>query len=160
MLGLASGLGTECAIELGGKCFTAPFTPTPLTKAQCNAEKDKLGIKECNRYNEDYWAGAVKQCGGVSKMPTLEDLYKLASQLYVGNPSIGVGEIKFDIQYDPNSSVSKALGLTPDFELWSGVEDDDSDESAKVYVVAFFDTYMGWGRSPRNVDSSAVCLGD
>ena len=35
LLGKASGLGSECSIELGGKCFTAPFTPTPLTPAQC-----------------------------------------------------------------------------------------------------------------------------
>ena len=82
-IGLASGLGTDCAFEAGGTCFTAPFTPTPLTKAECEAEVQKgtLGIKTCY-YNQDYWAGAVKQCGGVSKMPTMADLGKLATELY------------------------------------------------------------------------------
>ena len=79
--GMASGLGQECAVESGGKCFTVPFTPTPLTKAQCEAEKDKLGIKGCY-FEDDYWAGAVKQCGGVSKMPTEADLRELAKVLF------------------------------------------------------------------------------
>ena len=86
MLAPASGLGSNCAIEAGGKCFTAAFTPTPLTKAQCEAEKDKLGIKECCDdgycHGNDYWAGAVKQCGGVSKMPTRDDLTELTKVLY------------------------------------------------------------------------------
>ena len=93
-LGMASGLGQACAIEAGGKCFTAPFTPTPLTKAQCEAEKDKLGIKECcetcgtgyvyptNWRYGDYLAGAAKQCGGVSKLPTADDFRRMEEVLY------------------------------------------------------------------------------
>ena len=83
-LGMATGLGTECAFELGGKCYTAPFTPTPLTYAQCLAEKDKLGIEECwPGYGDyDYWAGAVKQCGGVSKLPTADDFRRMEEVLY------------------------------------------------------------------------------
>ena len=118
MLGMASGLGSNCAIEVGDTCYTAPFKPTPLTKAECEAEKDNLGIKACY-YNNDYWAGAVKQCGGVSKIPTLAQLGELASQMYVGNPSIGAREDKRDIQFDPNSLVSKTIGLTPSFYLWA-----------------------------------------
>ena len=70
---MATGLGQECAFEIGGTCYTAPFTPKPLSKAQCKAEKDKLGIKYCE-YDNDYWAGAAKQCGGVSNMPIQDDL--------------------------------------------------------------------------------------
>ena len=70
-LGKASGLGSACSLEIGGKCFSAAFIPTPLTKAECEAEKGKLGIRKCE-YEQDYWAGAVKQCGGVSKMPTVK----------------------------------------------------------------------------------------
>ena len=154
-LGMASGLGNNCAFEVNGTCYTAPFTPTPLTYAECQAQKDHLGINACNY--EDYWAGAVKQCGGVSKMPTMAQLGELASQMYVGNPSIGAKEDKRDIQFDSNSSTAKSLGLTPGFYLWSGEED----SSRHAYSRCFYTTYSYWGNGYR--DSSrhqAVCLGE
>ena len=154
----ASGLGSSCAFEVGGTCYTAPFSPKPMTKAECNAAvaEGKLGIKEC-RYDQDYWAGAVKQCGGVSKMPTMAQLAELASQMYVGNPSIGAKENKDDIQYDPNSAVSKALGLTPSFYLWSGEEN----SSYFAYFRAFLTTGSGWEYINRNGSGyQAVCLGE
>ena len=160
-LGMASGLGSSCAFEVGSTCYTAPFTPTPLTFAECEAQKSALGIKECCPtgycYNMDYWAGAVKQCGGISKMPTAAQLAELASQLYVGNPSIGAKETKRNIQYDPNSPVSKALGLTPYFYLWSGEED----SSANAYYRDFRSTYSYWLSDDRGYnDGQAVCLGE
>ena len=160
-LGMASGLGNNCAFEVGSTCYTAPFIPTPMTKAECEAEKSTLGIKECCPAdvcnNEDYWTGAVKQCGGVSKMPTMAQLAELASQMYVGNPSIGAMEDKSNIQYDPNSPVSKSLGLTPYFSLWSGEEY----SSNNAYRRNFDTTYSHWYYSTRSVsDYQAVCLGE
>ena len=158
MLGSASGLGTNCAVEIGGTCFTAPFTPTPMTKAECKAAvaEGKLGIKGCY-WNDDYWAGAVKQCGGVSKMPTMAQLAELASQLYVGNPSIGAKETKYDIQFDSNSSTAKALGLTPYFYLWSGEEY----SSNGAYGRTFNTTYSLWYNDSRSGSyPQAVCLGE
>ena len=158
LLGLASGLGSSCAFEVNGTCYTAPFLPTPMTKAECEqaVAEGKLGIKYCH-YEQDYWAGAVKQCGGVSKMPTMAQLGELASQLYVGNPSIGAYENKFNIQHDPNSPVSKALGLTPDFYLWSGGEDSSHD----AYTRHFYTTRSYWYGSGRRYSSfQAVCLGE
>ena len=160
MLGMASGLGNNCAVEIGGTCFTAPFTPTPLTKAECEAQKNDLGIKECFKFSgPEAWAGAVKQCGGVSKMPTMAQLAELASQMYIGNPSIGAQEYKDNIQYDPNSPVSKALGLTPIFFLWSG-EEYNSEYAGYRY---FTTTGSGWGGYARDTSDSrfqAVCLGE
>ena len=156
-LGMASGLGSSCAFEVNGTCYTAPFTPTPMTKAECEAQKDELGIKGC-AYEQDYWAGAVKQCGGVSKMPTTAKLAELASQMYVGNPTIGAEEDKRDIQYDPNSPVSKALGLTPSFYLWSGREVDSIGARSRY----FFTTRSALSFNTRNYLSNgqAVCLGE
>ena len=159
-LGMASGLGNNCAFEVNGTCYTAPFTPKPLTNAECKAEKSALGIKQCcpTNYcddNKDYWAGAVKQCGGVSKMPTFAQIAELASQLYVGNPSI-ITDYSV-IQYDPNSPVSKALGLTPDFYLWSGVEGSSSD----AYYRTFSTTYSRLIYGYRGISGiQAVCLGE
>ncbi len=78
----ANGLGSTCALEIrDGKCFGAPFIPTPMTRAECGAAvaKGKLGIQKCT-FDKDYWAGAVKQCGGVQNMPTTADLQKIASK--------------------------------------------------------------------------------
>ena len=158
-LGMASGLGSACAFEVNGTCYTAPFTPTHLTSAECNELKDKLGIQYCRYYsNDDYWAGAVKQCGGVSKMPTMAQLGELASQLYVGNPSIGANENKENIQFDSNSSTAKALGLTPYFTLWSG-EENNSDIAGSRY---FNTTSSGlfWYDYRGSSGIQAVCLGD
>ena len=156
-LGMASGLGSSCAFEVNGTCYTAPFTPKPLTSAECNELKSKLGIKNCRTDNNDYWGGAVKQCGGVSKMPTMAQLAELASQMYVGNPTIGAKQDKDDIQYDPNSSVSKALGLTPYFGLWSGEE--SSSDSAYSRDVDATSSYWGYGNRSSSY-GQAVCLGE
>ena len=160
-LGMASGLGSSCAFEVNGTCYTAPFTPKPMTAAECEAQKSALGIKQCcsTDYcdNEDYWAGAVKQCGGVSKMPTMAQLGELASQMYVGNPSIGAEEGKDNIQFDSNSSTAKALGLTPYFALWSGEEDG----SSRGYYRDFYTAGSSWGGYHRDGSThQAVCLGD
>ena len=161
-LGMASGLGNNCAFEVNGTCYTAPFTPTPMTKAECEAQKDNLGIKECCTHDlcnnrGDYWAGAVKQCKGVSKMPTMAQLAELASQMYVGNPTIGAKQDKIGIQYDPNSPVSKALGLTPYFYLWSGEES----SSKYAYCRYFRTTDSQWNTNTRShSDYQAVCLGE
>ncbi len=156
-LGMASGLGNNCAVEIGGLCFTAPFQPTPITKAECEAQKSTLGINNCY-YDNDYWAGAVKACKDQGKkLPTAAQLAKLASQLYVGNPSIGASEWKDNIQFDSNSSTAKALGLTPCFHLWSG-EESLSDRACYRGFCTTSSSWNGNGRSYSGVQ--AVCLGD
>ena len=157
-LGMASGLGSSCAFEVGSTCYTAPFIPKPMTKAECEAAvaESKLGIKGCH-YDDDSWAGAVKQCGGVSKMPTMAQLGELASQLYVGNPTIGAKQDKDNIQFDSNSSTAKALGLTPIFVLWSGEEDN----SYNAYHRFFSTAYSYWHNATRDGSlTQAVCLGE
>ena len=157
-LGMASGLGSSCAFEVGSTCYTAPFTPKPMTKAECEAAvaEGKLGIKYCGS-PQDYWAGAVKQCGGVSKMPTGAQLAELASQLYVGNPTIGATENKSGIQFDSNSSTAKALGLTPSFYLWSGEES----SSYGAHDRDFYTTDSSWYDGNRySSNGQAVCLGE
>ena len=156
-LGMASGLGKSCAIEVGSLCLTAPFTPKPLTLEECMAQKDDLGIKGCY-WAEDYWAGAVKACKDQGKkLPTGAQLAELASQLYVGNPSIGATEYKDNIQFDSNSSTAKALGLTPYFDLWPGEEWD----SRRAYYRCFGPAYSYWSWETRDDSRNhAVCVGE
>ena len=153
----ANGLGSSCAIELdGGKCFTAAFTPTPLTKAECEAQKSELGIKECY-YDNDYWAGAVKQCGGVGNMPTMADLGKIASAIYKGNPTVGAYNDVINLTYESGTATS--LGLPePRFYLWSGEESSQN----HAYTRYFNPTTTGYsyyyGRDGSG--GQAICLGD
>ena len=161
-LGMASGLGSGCAVEIGSLCLTAPFTPTPLTEQECKAQKSDLGIKECciTYYcdNGDYWAGAVKQCGGVSKMPTMAQLAELASQMYVGNPSIGATENNYKLTYTAGTATS--LGLPePPLMFWTGEEDN----YRYAYYRMFNTSYSSAGHEYRGRNLSylqAVCLGD
>ncbi len=153
-LGMATGLGTECAIEVGGKCFTAPSIPTPLTLAECEAEKDKLGIKECYS-SDDYWAGAVKQCGGISKMPTADDLAKLATELY----GVQVGaEQDIDRGLTLDTSKASSMGFTDEgFNVWSGEEG----LNRYVFYRSFYSSFTDWYYDYRGRSSfQAVCLGD
>ena len=154
-LGMATGLGTECAIELGGKCFTAAFTPTPLTYAQCEAEKDKLGIQECwAQYGDyDYWAGAVKQCGGVSKMPTQADLTELAKILY-NTSSIDSSGDTDNLTLD--TSKASSMGFTgSEFHVLSGEEANPE----RVYIRTFYSSSTHWWGDGR-FDFQAMCIAD
>ena len=155
----ANKLGNACAFEVNGKCFGAPFAPNYLTKAECEAEKGNLGIKNCY-YDTDYWAGAVKQCGGVSKMLTMDDLGKLVSQLYRGNPSIGAYQDKESLQWDQDAATS--LGFTsPSFYLWSGEEYDSGGAYGRYFgsTYSYYNGYYGYNRDNRS-NFQAVCLGD
>ena len=158
-LGFASGLGNSCAVEIGGLCFTAPFRPTPMTKAECEAAvaEGKLGIKGCY-YEQDYWAGAVKACKDQGKkLPTGAQLAELASQLYVGNPTIGATGYTGGIQFDSNSSTAKSLGLTPYSYLWSGEEN----SSYYAYRRNLVTVNSGWYLANREASNGqAICVGD
>ena len=87
----------------------------------------------------------------------MAQLGELASQLYVGNPTIGAKQDKYNIQFDSNSSTAKSLGLTPYFYLWSG-EEDSSDRAYRRY---FYTTSSNWDYANRYRSYyQAVCLGE
>ena len=156
----ANKLGSGCAFEVGSTCYTAVFSPKPLTYDECMAQKDNLGIECCSPdwcRNTDYWAGAVKQCGGASKMPTMDDLGKLASQLYKGNPSIGAKQDAEHLQWDQDAAT--ALGFTSSgFYLWSSEENG----SPGAYYRGFDSTYSYFYATNRSMYSGiqAVCIAD
>ena len=152
----ANKLGNACAFEVNGKCFGALFSPSYLTRAECEAEKGNLGIQSCY-FDTDYWAGAVKQCGGVSKMPTMDDLAKLANQLYKGNPGIMAYGSYYHLQWDQDAATS--LGFTsPDFYLWS----DEELNSGGAYARYCDSTISGYSSHGMRGESSvqAFCIAD
>lgn len=98
-------LGKNCIFKINGTCYTAlAFISEPMSFAECTGftaagnspntltpsggAAKKLGIKECYHEN-DYWAGAVKACGGIDKMPTSEQIEEITSYLFEdGNSSV------------------------------------------------------------------------
>ena len=161
--------GIECAFEVNGTCYTNPALPTPMTKAECEqaVAEGTLGIKACY-YDNDYWAGAVKHCGGVGNMPTPAQLAEIATDLYGDHGFSTSGyEHKDGLTMDTSKPYASILhGLygdmagVPDgaFAIWSGQESDGN----IAYVRGFYSGYTSaadYGtRSGYN--DLAVCLGD
>lgn len=82
-------LSKSCIAETGNTCVTKKaFKPEPLTKADCLAIKDSLGIDRCcdtcDSQGGDYWAGAVKACGGIDKVASPDALMEIANDIYGG----------------------------------------------------------------------------
>ena len=158
---------TGCMINpdlVGGMCISQILGPQnggygPLTKAQCEAQKGDLGIQACS-YNSDYWAGAVKACGGVSKMPTKEQLGQLATYVYNYDGTIGAQQdISSGLTLD-TTKASQFLSASPysdRFYVWSGQED----SQYYAYLRGFYSTNTNWGYDGRDHSYTlAVCIGE
>ena len=149
--------GRNCAFEVDDICFTAPFYPEPITKAECEQLKGDLGIKRCY-YDSDYWAGAVKTCGGVSKMPTMAQLADIANYVYntSGTGTTAQGDLTLD--YDKAAELGfTALSEGSYFTVWSSEES----SSRNAYAHCFFRTATGWSNYYRYYnDTQAVCIAD
>ncbi|HIS37723.1 TPA: hypothetical protein IAC10_14045, partial [Candidatus Scatousia excrementigallinarum] len=130
--------------EAGGKKWTCPFHPVSINKQECESLKGSLSISSCN-YNNDYWAGAAKQCGGTNKMPTLADLANIASVLYSGNPVIGPTKDVDGLTYVPDTASS--LGLPePSFLIWAA----DNNTQYNASSRGFYSSYTKYIYSSRN----------
>ena len=160
-LNIASLGNSNCAFEINGTCYTAPFIPTPLTLAECEELKGDLGIKEC-KYNNDYWAGAVKACGGVSKMPTLVQLAEIANYVY-NTSGIGAKEqvSNLTLDYDKVAELGFTVSSASSFSVWSG-EEHRSVLNTYAHGRSFYPTLTSWANTAYRYISSlqAVCLGD
>ena len=157
-LNIASLGNSNCAFEINGTCFTTPFRPTPLTLAECEELKGDLGIKEC-KYDNDYWAAAVKACGGVSKMPTLAQVAEIANYVY-NKSGIGAKEAVYDLtlDYDKVAELGFAANSGSDFWVWSGEENSRATADFRRFFPAYTYWNSGGGRNSRLLQ--VVCLGD
>ena len=159
-LNVASLGGSNCAIELSdGTCFTAPFIPTPLTLAECEAQKGELGISECYD-GSDYWAGAVKACKDMgSSLPSQEQLDQLARDLYPGT-TIYTDYTTSNGNRDNDLAVSMGFITSPSSKFWVWSSEENNKNSA--YHRAFVSTETVWSAYNRRNDSNfqAVCLAE
>lgn len=132
-------LGKEEAVvclipELADKmCITqvlAPGSYSPMSLEDCNKQKDDLGIEACYDDN-DYWAGAIKTCGGVNNLISGDQAKDLAIYLlgtddlssrfeWVGNDSVCNNPFKWDP--DKATLFLKASSSNDRIDLWTNDE--------------------------------------
>ena len=157
---------TGCAINpdlVGGMCISQILAPgtgySPMTLEECNqaVSDGELGIQGCY-YSSDYWAGAVKACGGINNMPSQDQLTQLAKYVY-GTDSINSSGYTYDLALD-TTKASQFLSASPGsssgwFYVWSGQEY----SSDFAYNRYFYSTYTNWNYNGRvNSDMLAVCV--
>ena len=152
--------GSNCAIELSdGTCFTAPIiTFDPLSHDECIARQSELGIKNCRSGDNDYWGGAVKACGGVTKMPTQAQLTALAEEIY--GTSINSSGSTSGLSWNKDKLEEMGFDTSSgSVRVWSGEE--------YIYnTVAssrgFYPTYTDWDGSYLRsyITLQAVCIAD
>ena len=157
----ANGLGFNCVVDLDGICFGTPFTPVALTYSECvELKKDSsYGIKACGSEN-DYWAGAVKQCGGVQNMPSKAELGKLASEMYIdkwgNNVNIDADSNYTNLVFQKDSTVAKALKLNPDSQFHIFTNEEFS--ANNVYNRHFMKNDLRLGCDGRYHGLIAICV--
>ena len=161
---LAGTIGCMINPDLvGGMCISQILAPgtgfSPMTLEECNqaVSEGTLGINACY-YDADYWTGAVKACGGVSKMPSQDQLTELAKYVY-NNDSINSSGYTYDLALDTEkgSQFLSASSYSDKFNVWSGQEYIQLD----AYERDFLSTSTAGGPSSRdNSEILAVCISD
>ena len=144
-----------------GFCISQILAPgtgySPMTYAECEAQKGDLGISACN-YDSDYWAGAVRACGGTNNMPSQDQLTQLANYIY-NTDSVSSGGLTNRLTMDTEKA-SQFLSASPranSFSVWVGQEYSRYNTDGRSFTS--FST--NWLRNSRNLsDRLAVCLGD
>ena len=154
----------DCLIKsdlVGDMCISKILAPgtgySPLTKEQCEEQKGDLGISECS-FNIDYWAGAVAKCGGVSKMPSQDQLTKLAEYIYDGSSIKSSGNTNPTEKAMNTEKASQFLSArgtgSSSFTVWS-----EEYSSGTAYHRRFHSTNTGWNTYGRSSSYRlAVCL--
>lgn len=152
----ANGLGADVAFELNGKKFSSSLVlETKVDYSACSGgastypapavgEYAELGIKQCY-VEDDYWAAAVKHCGGIQNMPTQADLEAIATELY-GTPISG--DETTGVTFNKEKAI--AMGLPTERFLVMSDQEGGSGWSMFVRVFDMDSTSWGWSRRRYN----------
>ena len=160
---------TGCAINpdlVGGMCISQILAPgtgySALSKEECEEIADQgYGNKKewCGSYTSDYWAGAVKACGGINNMPTMAQIGELATYVYNYDSTIGAQQHVSGLTLD-TTKAAQFLSASPGsssgwFYVWSGQENSSND----AYYRNFTSTNTYWHNYRRYYSNIlAVCL--
>ncbi len=156
---LAGVTGCLLPEEEVGFCISQILATGTMTLEECNqaVSDGELGIQACN-YDPDYWAGAVKACGGINNMPSQDQLTQLAKYVY-GTDSINSSGYTYDLALD-TTKAAQFLSASPGsdaFYVWSGQEYSQYSASYRTFIST--DTFGGYN-SRYGRGGLAVCLGD
>ena len=130
---------------------------TPMSKADCEAKKESLGIKSCP-YDNDYWAAAVEKCGGVQNLPTMDDLYELAKKVYPtcdDNTKNCTGTADFSQLPDNLSDLGGSI-----HRLWSGSETSSNAVGLRFDATRTRVSVLSNGGTRKSNTYRVVCVGD
>ena len=152
----ANGLGGDVAFEINGKKFMSSLVlETKIDFSECSGgastypapavgEYSQLGIKQCY-VQDDYWAAAVKHCGGIQNMPTQGDLEAIASELYGTKIS---GDETTGLTFNKDKAIE--MGLPTERFLVMSDQEGGSGWSMFVRVFDMTETSWGWSRRRYN----------
>ena len=136
---------------------------TPISQSTCNSNKSALSITNCP-VATDYWAGAVKTCGGVDMIASEDDLFELAKCMY------GKTQASSSMYGTRNNTYLSSLGLSTNSHeyVWSAYQNNKGDHNAIVRMFASDGSipywaerdgskyYEGNGSYPTNWKSSGI----
>ena len=126
-----------CAFKIDGACVTKVFKPTALSPEEGLAlVGSEYGVKVAGVTGGDYWAGAVKECGGTKHLPTTEQLAKIASYIY--GTEIGASDSVSGLNGDL-AKVEKLdymiLGNKFPFSIWGNNSDHINGADERQYTA-------------------------
>ena len=146
-------------------CITQILGPdtgyAPLTKAECEEIADQgygNNKANCGGMSTDYWAGAVKACGGTQNMPTQTQLEQLAAYIYPDADAIkGDWGVSTDANWDADrASLFTAQSPFSYFLIFT----DREDGKYGAFSRSFYPTETTWTNYSRTASNAflAVCL--
>ncbi len=153
-----SKLGSSCAADIGGTCFGQLFTPDPLSKAECT---ELLGADQC-KYDTNYWAGAVKACGGSQNIATLSHITEIARYIYNDeNLVLGyLGESIPSVANPRDDSKASTLGIGSNESRINFLISNSNTlnvvfETNEAYIIK---SSGGGGSAGGNPQGKAICI--
>ena len=163
-----------CMIQpdlVGGMCISQILAPgtgySPMTYEECRQAKEngEIDVEYCydgSYGGNDYFAGAVKACGGKkANLPTMAQLGELATYVYNHDSTIGAEQNVSSLTLD-TTKASQFLSASPDsdrFFVWS--EQENVSSYARGRYFSSTGTYWNSNLGNRfSSDGLAVCLGD
>ena len=137
-------------------CITQILAPdtgySAISKTECEQIADEgYGNNKvyCGYYRSDYFAGAVKACGGISNMPTESQLTALANYVYNRNDlTSSSASSSLTMDTEKASQFLSALPGSNAFWVWSGLEYSQSSVIGRLFGstnTGCYSYYRGYG---------------
>ncbi len=144
---------------VGGACVIQILSPdtgySPVTSEECKkmADSGYGNIKSlCESTDSDYWAGAVKACGGTSNMPDQNQLAAIASYIY-DHPVSTQETIWNGLTADEEKRAPLTVINTNPVMVWSSSEAPDT-----ANMRSFSESATAWGWWYRSDKLGAICV--